>query len=408
MRAKRSLSKFSAFGLAQGVSSLSNFCLSLVITHTLPQDEFGSAAFALTFGFFAVSAQRAIVGDPAIAYRAEPPALLRSMGSILWLSAIVAGLLITGVFWPQLGRLASAIGIATILLVAQDGYRYVSAAAGRLRPVVVSDTVWLMLAAVATWGAARGGWTFGQAFGLWLIGAFVALGILVVTTRALVRPFGRIRQYFIATRELSGWAAIQFASSNGTMQATLSLVTVGIGLTNYAGLRAIQVVASPLQVAVLAMSSPLLALIASRGHTRGLRKRTAVLSLSVLAAISAFGALVWPFREAIVRVVVGETYVNYTHLLAPALLSIAFVGASLPVTAALQTLREGRRLFAVSTVAVVSSSAPIVIAAFYGALVQVAWLMAVQYLVIYVSLSIALAGVRVRPTIGLDDATEAR
>ena len=245
------------FSFAQGLSSLTNYFLSLTLARSLAPAEFGAVSLMLTFAFFAVAAQRAVIGDPALAVGRRAMPMANSMHTILWVFALSASVAIAAAGFVILNWVALVPAAGAFLLVAQDGYRYIAVTKNRLRVVLASDGIWLSLGGAGV-GLAVSYSEYGQlGVALWFAGGLLALTFIVAATARSAWPFEGPLYFFRSTRELSGWAALQFGVSNGAIQVTLSVVAVTIGFESFGGFRAIQVVVSPLQVAILALSSPI-------------------------------------------------------------------------------------------------------------------------------------------------------
>ena len=86
---------------------------------------------------------------------------------------------------------------------------------------------------------------------------------------------------------------------------------------------------------------------------------------------------------------------EFENLVAPSLVGIVLVATTIPLTASLQVLHQGRALFIGSSVSVVCASIPIIFVAFQFPIEVVAWTMALQYAVILGSTAVILLRTRI-------------
>jgi O-antigen/teichoic acid export membrane protein len=153
-RGVRQASRRFTWGLAdQGMSTLTNFLLSVYVARTLGAVQFGAFSLAyVTYGF-AIAASRGVSAEPLLIRfsGAVPPTWRRAtagstgtallMGLAAGTCALTAGLLVGG----TTGLAFVALGLTLPGLVLQDSWRYAFFALGRGHHAFINDTVWAVV-----------------------------------------------------------------------------------------------------------------------------------------------------------------------------------------------------------------------------------------------------------------------
>ena len=370
--------------MSQAAASVVNFSISLILANMFRGEVYGAVALAVSFGLFAVSAQRSSLGDPGIALRAEASPAVGGMRRATLLTGLLVCLSLAAVGLPFMGASAALVALAVLPIYLQDGFRYANVISDRARTALVFDVLWAAPAGIATLGLLSSLLDAQSALAIWAISGVFSLSAQLIMLLRLKAFDSSIVVYLRTVRSLSGWTSMQFLAGSGVMQATLALIPLGVGLAAFGALRAVQVTVSPMNVLVLALSSPILALISARTAARGPSlRRTLATSMAMATGAALPSTWVWLNREWFVATIVGESYVSNANLVGPALVSITLVAATLPLSGALLALRRGRLLFIASTVVTGVTSAMIVFIAFTGTLEQLAWGQAFQYLAIF-------------------------
>jgi O-antigen/teichoic acid export membrane protein len=137
----------------QGMSSLTNFLLSIFIARTLGAEQFGAFSLAyVTYGF-AINASRGVSIEPLLIRFSGtvPPTWRRAtasctgtallVGLVTGTCALAAALLIGG----TTGQAFLALGLTLPGLLLQDSWRYAFFALGSGRHAFINDTVWAMV-----------------------------------------------------------------------------------------------------------------------------------------------------------------------------------------------------------------------------------------------------------------------
>lgn len=372
-------SKSLRFTISQAMSSAATFATTLIFSRELPIRDYGSLAFALTFVYLVVSFQRATIGDPLLVYgetvgRLAKPATIWiavyscSTGLFVWTASL---------FFPL--PLGSALPFIAGTLVFQDGMRYVTYSAGRLGSLFYSDLAWLTAACgfFAISVLAHAPMAVGVV--IWMIGCAVSVG-LYFRSAGTWRDKRSRRGFFTYTHKVGTWSGMQFIIANGLGQTSLSLMVAAVGVSDFAGYRAVQTVISPLVVGVLALSSPLVSRItAHRVQNQWSNRRALKLALLLVSGLAPIALAIFLFREYLIRLLPGSQYESYSDLTLPALIGLIFVAANLPISASMLAMMRGGTLFLASVAATVPTTAVIVIAAYAFGIEGAAWAMALQY-----------------------------
>jgi O-antigen/teichoic acid export membrane protein len=143
-----------SWGVAdQGMSSLTNFLLSIYVARTLGAAQFGAFSLAyVTYGF-AINASRGLSIEPLLirfsgavmpAWRRATAACTGTallVGLVTGTCALVAGLLVGG----TTGRAFVALGLTLPGLMLQDSWRYAFFALGRGYHAFINDTIWAVV-----------------------------------------------------------------------------------------------------------------------------------------------------------------------------------------------------------------------------------------------------------------------
>jgi len=328
----------------------------LVAARLLGPNSFGHVVIAMSAVFLAVAAQRAVVGEPALAHvpvltplagrRVERDALAAAAGI-----GIAAGLLCLVVSLAPTTLVRdlhwAALWLPTI--VVQDGVRYVAFSRRRPDLAAASDAAWgigqgaallVLVLAGKAWSPSRliTAWGVGA-----LLGAAVGMWLLGVTPR-----HGRPGRWVKLSRSLSVWLLPQTTLSQGSAQVSILLVGALLGAEAVGGFRALQTLVMPMGAVItvaIALLVPLLATVMQtagpRGQTRLVRSLT--VQAGLLAAIVAVLLAAW--STTVTRLVFGSSYVRFHNLVLPLALSMVVQAVGLPVGAGLRALGEGRRVF---------------------------------------------------------------
>jgi O-antigen/teichoic acid export membrane protein len=299
------------------LSSLTNFALVIVIARTTTPGDFGGYAIVLAIYFVAVGLGQAIVSQPlAVRHSASSgdalrQALPKSLGAALVVGITLgAACLVVGLVSPlKVGAPLIVLGLALPGLILQDALRFSFVISGNPRSAVANDGFWAAMQVLgfavlfvtnagalwflAVWGLAGG-----------LSAVWGSLQLKVAPDVTATPGWIRLHRGLVVRYTLESLVV------RGSMQATLGVVGLVLGLPAIGAVRGAQVLFSPLNLVHQGAF-----LVAVPETVRTLRRhagqfRRAIVAVSgVTAALTAMWALPlliipsWSGRE-----VLGQTW----------------------------------------------------------------------------------------------------
>jgi O-antigen/teichoic acid export membrane protein len=225
----------------QGLSSLTNVGVTIVIARSATPDAFGAFGIAFTVYALVLVVTRAVVAQPlAIRFSAQEPdrreiAAAAGAAALLGIvagTAMVGGGLLVG---HQVGGMVALVGAFLPAVLVQDVWRFTFFTVARPRLAVVNDLVWAVSLVAA--GAVA---LLAEASVGWLVAAWAGTGTLAAVVgawQAGVRPSADGWRYLRRHGELGGRLAVEVVSESGSTQ--LALVALG-GIVGPAGVGAIR------------------------------------------------------------------------------------------------------------------------------------------------------------------------
>jgi O-antigen/teichoic acid export membrane protein len=246
----------------QGVSSLGNFAMGLLVARSLGSELFGAFTLAyVTYGVV-LNASRGLATDPLLVRHsgAPTPEWRRAVSAATatgWLVGMVAGsvCVVVGLVLPRpVGWGFVALGVTLPGLMVQDAWRFAFFSVGRPVKAVVNDGVWTLLqlvilgalfatdtASVATCVLAFGG------AGL----ASAALGLVQTGIRPrLASAPGFVR----ANLDLGGRYLVENVAISGARQVRFVLLGGIVSLGAVGDVRAAEMLMGPFLVILMGMS----------------------------------------------------------------------------------------------------------------------------------------------------------
>lgn len=378
-----SLRSRAATGIAdQIISSGTNFATGFVAGRLLDATLFAQFVIALSAAYIALGVQRALVGDPLLAYSAgfEEPERRRmaadATATALWLGVLATGLGVAA--WATGWSLTrDMIWLAPWIpaVLVQDAGRYVYLAARRPDQALVLDVIWALVQAatvLGVWLLARPG--PGLLAAAWGFGALAgALASLAISRRVPWR--GSPRAWARESGHLSGWFTPTAILSQTQYQAVLFLVGGLLSADALGGLRGIQlVILQPVQTVMLAVTSlmvPHAARLYASGDRKSLSSSTWRLGAVFLVLGLATVVLV-PLRAQFLQLVLPK-YVGFAAIV-PAIVAQAIVYAFVaPFVSALRGLQRARDLFVIQVLFALLTIAGVIIGARWYGVVGAAW-----------------------------------
>jgi O-antigen/teichoic acid export membrane protein len=254
------------WGLAdQGVSSITNFVLGLVVARSLGATAFGAFSLAwVTYGVV-LNVSRGLATDP-LTVRYSGPADARWHGAVVRAASTAVAIGVAFGAASALGGLAMgqsvgpgfvALGITLPALMLQDCWRYAFFASGQGKRAFLNDSVWAVALVPAMLLADTAGTAF--AFVLaWGGAAFVAAGFGCLQTRCRPRVHG-IVGWLGEHRALGTRYAIENLSDSASAQIRLTGLGLISGLAAVGAVRGAQLLQGPfiaLRMGVSLMAVP--------------------------------------------------------------------------------------------------------------------------------------------------------
>jgi O-antigen/teichoic acid export membrane protein len=339
--------------LDQGLSSLTNFAVGIVVARSAAPRDFALFAIAFSVYLTVIAGSRAICTEPLVVLysaRSESDrrhAVGRATGAALLVGLTCAlALAPLALFLPGTARaLAAALALSMPGLLLQDAWRFTFFADARPDRAVLNDGAWacgqavLFVAAtlldvaspatlLAAWGVAA---TVAALFGL---------------LQQRVRPSLRLaRGWFAETRFLGPRLLGDVMTTLGAQQITLYAVGWISGLEAMGAFRAAQLVLGPLTVVMLGAS---VAAVPEASRARNGLERLRPLLVRMSVALTLVGVTValvaLAVPAALGRAVLGETWAGTRPVLVPTALGLAAWGASMGAIAGLRALAAGPRI----------------------------------------------------------------
>ncbi len=371
----RQASRRLTWGIAdQGMSTLTNFVLSIFVARTLGAAQFGAFSLAyVTYGF-AINASRGLSIEPLLIrfsgtdLRTWQRATAGSTGTALLVGlatgvcALAAGALVGG----TTGLAFLALGLTLPGLLLQDSWRYAFFALGRGHHAFINDTVWaaIQIPALALLKMS------GHANVFWFVlawGVSAAVGAAVGALQARVVPnLAAVTQWLARHRDLGPRYVAENTGGNAATTVQSYGVSYILGLAAVGYIQAAGVLMGPFKIIFFGMGMitiPEAARILRRSP-RHLPLFCAAVATGLAVLVLAWGAvLLVALPKGLGHLMLGSLWRPTYPLVVPTTLSIAAVCAATGAGIGLHALGAARR----SLRAMILSSVLIVACALVGA-----------------------------------------
>ena len=338
------------WGLAdQGLSSITNFALGVVVARTVSARDFG--AFGIAFGVYTagLGLMRAMSSEPLmvrfsavmderwrVGARAATGTAL-AVGFVAGLACFTVGSLIAN---PVLAAVLRSLGITFPGLLVQDTWRFAFFAAGRGSAAFVNDLVW----AAALFASMAYLLSAGQDSVGWLVLAWGGSGSVAGMFGALQSRVGPVPTQTVAwvreQRDLIPRYVGEFGVT--TLAAQVSIVTIGAvgGLAAVGAIRAGQLLFGPLNVIYMGAGLAGLpeAVRLLRSSTGGLRRACVSLSIMLASSALAVGVLASLLPERVGVALLGESWPAARTVILPISIWMAGFGVALGAGIGLRAL----------------------------------------------------------------------
>ncbi|MGV1028863.1 MAG: hypothetical protein ACOYBU_10180 [Dermatophilaceae bacterium] len=303
-----SVTKTRAFGRAtwtfvdQGLSSLTNAVVSIVVARSVSPAEFGAFAIAMLVFAFLIGVSRAVVTDPLVirfsdasrgrhrhaSADATAAAVILATTASLLLAMVALAVGVGG----SIGSALLALAVVLPGLLWQDAWRFAFFAIGRPSSAAMNDLVWAVAQAVSMgWLFATGQATVVPLILCWGGSALVAglVGVFQLNTWPALRSG---LSWFRRNRELSWRLGADYVVNQGMATSANVLVAPVSSLEVVGGLTAARTLLGPLQMLFSGATSFVLPTMARRANHGGLGRVAAATSAGLVLVSASFIALV--------------------------------------------------------------------------------------------------------------------
>ena len=246
----------------QGVSSLSNFALSIIVARALGSEGFGAFSLVYLTSAFILSATRGLATDPLLVrFSGAPPDLWRKAVASATATAACAGavagavcILVALFLPPGLAGGFLALGVTLPGVMLQDSWRFAFFAQGRPTRALLNDLVWGVLLVASLGGLLATGQasvtTCALAFGGT---ATLAAGFGLLQSRILPRP-ATVRAWLVDHKTLGGRYLVENISIGGARQVRFFALGGIAGLAAVGDTRAAEILMGPFLVILMGAS----------------------------------------------------------------------------------------------------------------------------------------------------------
>jgi len=381
---------------AQGGVSGFHFALNLALLRLVTPYEYGSFAFAFVLALFASAINNALIATPLTVWtpviedeaeRRDSEALFGTLNLALFMTLLGAGS--CAALLGDDGLRTTALG--TALFVAVYAARQYSRTTGyaRLRPLIpaAGDLTYVAVGTllIGAWWSWHGTLPIGGVLAMLATANLAAMLVERLTLRGRLAWPARVSltPYRAIWRE-TRWALAGSLTTLFLAQAHSVVVTARLGPDAFAPLAAGFVLFGPVRIALLTwqnMVKPELAMALAAGRTAAVRAQLLRITLITAVSVGVLGAVLataWPWVHAALY---QARYADQPMGLIVALWAIItlFAACYNAPSAALQALREFRRLALASVAgAVLSGVAVVALLATFGAVQTLYGVMAAE------------------------------
>lgn len=359
------------WGLAdQGLSSLSNLAVGVLVARSSSVADFG--VYALAFGGYtiALNVSRAVATEPlGVRYSGGrtpqwQKAVRASTATALLagVAALLVGLLIAAVPGVPSRGVLVAFAVTMPGLLLQDAWRFAFFVVGDGRRAFVNDLVWLVAMGVLFGGLYATGTA--SAFSLtlcWGLGAVVA-AVVGRFQSGLLPRFQLVRDWLREHRDLTPKYVGEMLAVSGTIQAYMLGVTAVAGIAAVSGIRGAQVLLGPVNVlnqGIRAIAVPEAGRALKHSYRR-LWRVGLVISAGVGGGALAWGAVFLLLPEAVGRELLGPgVWAEANAVMVPVILLQALGAANAGAFAILRALAaaaRGLRVRLISSVVLIAAA----------------------------------------------------
>ncbi len=342
------------WGLAdQGLSSLTNFALGIVVARSLSPREFG--AFSIAFGVYTIGLglTRALTSEPLMvrfsaASRDDWRVGVRPatgtavvIGAVAGVACIVGGLVLSA----ALASVLLALGVCMPGLLLQDTWRYAFFSGGRGPSAFINDVVWVVgLSVSMTLLFATGRTSVG-----WLVLAWGGSGSIAGLVGMLQAGFiprpDRTASWFREQRDLIPRFAGEFGVTTLAGQVSIFAIAAVAGLATVGAIRAGQLLLGPLNIIFAGVSLAALpeAVRLLQSSKETLRRACVVLSAGLAVSALGVGIVASILPDRLGTELLGQNWPLARSVVIPVSIWMAGAGVILGAGIGLRALAAARR-----------------------------------------------------------------
>jgi O-antigen/teichoic acid export membrane protein len=352
------LTKRLGWGIAdQGLSSITNFAIGIIIVRLLGVRAFGAFSLAFTTYTVALNVSRGLATDPLVIRHSgtEPAAWRRAtteaagaalvVGMVAGVVSVLVGTLLGRALEPSVGEAFVALGVTLPGLLVQDAWRFAFFAAGRAGQAFLNDLVWALSQLVAFALIISGGVTGVAPLVLAWGGAASVAGVVgVLQARVWPRP-ALVGRWVGRHWELGSRYVLENLSISGEYQ----LRAYGLGaiadLQAVGSLRAAELLLGPLRVIQFGVELVALpdAVRIARSSVQRLIRTCWLIGGGLAGLMMLWGGLMLLLSDRVGVAILGSSWPATQPLLLPVTIFAAGVGLTCGATVGLRALAAARR-----------------------------------------------------------------
>jgi len=351
---RSALLRRSGWGLAdQGISSLGNIVLLVLVARAVSTSEFGAFGLAFTTYVLLVGVARSLTSDPlAVRYSAADDASAVNeaikqsvglgclLGIVAGAATAIVGLLLGGL----LGSTLLVFALVLPGLLVQDAWRLAFFVSGRPMRAAINDAVWTFLQvsfiAFLLWRDSATVSTLVLAWGLTgnvaaILGAFQA---------HLLPTMNHPTRWLRAHSDLVPSFLVEFFAASGAQQAVLYIVAAFAGLAAVGAIRAALMVLGPLNIlfsSARVVYIPEGVRLAGQSGRTLLRGMVAVSLILVLCA-TGWGTLLLLLPDRVGFFLLGSTWIEAQSVLMPLIILKIGTAAAIGAIVGLRALARAK------------------------------------------------------------------
>lgn len=366
----------------QGLSSLSNIALSIMVARNVSASAFGAFSVAFLVYGIAVAVVRPVAGQPlqirhtGLSNEGFARQVSRAQGMTLLLGFAAAGVsaVVGGVGSGLMREAMWALAVVIPLLVLQETCRLAFFAHERADRAALIDGIWVAAMIVALAAVLLSG---RHSVGLLILAWGAAGGVSAVVGLALLHAVPRIRQawsWWRSERSIAGYLLGEYVLGLGAAQFGILLVGVLASQTAVGSLRAAQVLLGPLSIlGVAAFNSVIPEVSRSRGNSR----REVTVGLVATAAMGlltlSYASVLLLLPDRIGAELFGETWQGASAVLLAMCLSSLCSGMACGPAAVLYGLGQAKKTFAINCIKAPVLFAVLIPMTLHGGVMGAAW-----------------------------------